>query len=164
MEKLIYLSLFVIGSSSLFAQQRAVMSSNGGSYLKEGIYLTQTIGQDASFSQQTVNGQYFAQGFQQPIRGNMVSVNDINPTVFPNPNSGEFTLSDLPQIPIQSIQLFDAKGAMLTLNYLLNTDQIQCRMEEYPAGNYILNLLFENGQNKSIKIVKILRWKKYYSV
>jgi hypothetical protein len=157
MKKLFYLSLFVIGSSSLYAQQRAVMSSTGGSSAKEGIYLTQTIGQDASFSQQIVNGQYFAQGFQQPIRGNMVSVNEINPTVFPNPNSGEFTVSDLPKIPIQSIQLFDAKGAVLTINYQLNTDQIQCNMENYPAGNYVLNLLFENGQNKSIKIVKILR-------
>lgn len=157
MKKLFYCFFITISATSLFAQQRSVMSSNGGSYLKEGIYLTQTIGQDASFSQQTLNGQYFAQGFQQPIRGNIVSVNDINPTVFPNPNSGEFTVSDLPQISLQSIQLFDAKGALLTINYQLNTDQIQCRMEEYPAGNYILNLRFENGQNKSIKIVKILK-------
>ena len=157
MKKLFYLSLFFFGSSSLFAQQRTVISSNGGSYMKEGIYLTQTIGQDASFSQQSLNGQYFAQGFQQPMQGNRVSVNDINPTVFPNPNNGEFTVSDLPQITLQSIQLFDAKGAMLSLNYQVNTDQIQCNMETYPAGNYILNMRFENGQNKSIKIVKILK-------
>jgi hypothetical protein len=154
MNQIFFLIYMFLSSATLFAQHRSVMSSNGGSCLKEGIYLTQTIGQDASFSQQSLNGQYFAQGFQQPVQSHQVSINEINPTVFPNPNNGEFSVTDLPQSLVQGIQLFDVKGASLSFNYQFNTNRIQCNMENYPAGHYILNLRFENGQNTSIKIVK----------
>jgi hypothetical protein len=138
----------------LEAQQRNVISSNGGSYQKDGIYLTQTIGQDASFSQRTAAGQYFAQGFQQPMQKSRISINEINPMVFPNPNNGAFTITDLPAEAIRTIQLFDAKGASLTLNYMINPENIQCDMKDYPAGVYILNILWNSGENKSLKIIK----------
>ena len=138
----------------LEAQQRNVISSNGGSYQKDGIYLTQTIGQDASFSQRTAAGQYFAQGFQQPMQKSRISISEINPTVFPNPNDGAFTITDLPAEAIRTIQLFDAKGASLTLSYMINPENIQCDMKGYPAGVYILNILWNSGENKSLKIIK----------
>jgi hypothetical protein len=83
-----------------------------------------------------------------------ISISEINPTVFPNPNDGAFTITDLPAEAIRTIQLFDAKGASLTLNYIINPENIQCDMKGYPAGVYILNILWNSGENKSLKIIK----------
>jgi hypothetical protein len=152
--QLIIFCFLLLSFVKLEAQQRNVISSNGGSHLKEGIYLTQTIGQDASFTQKTAAGQYFAQGFQQPMQKSRISINEINPTVFPNPNNRAFTITDLPAEPIRTIQLYDAKGALLTLNYIINPENIQCDMKDYPAGVYILNILWNSGENKSLKIIK----------
>jgi hypothetical protein len=121
--------------------------------MKDGFYIAQTIGQDASFGQRTNDGQYFAQGFQQPSLKTYRFESDQPLVIYPNPNEGTFYIDDLGNDPLRNIQIYDLKGATVSFKQYFNDKQLKIVLENLASGMYLLNILFENGINKSAKII-----------
>ena len=156
MEKIILLliiSQFFISQTK--AQNRQVISSAGNTSTVQGIRITQTIGQDVSFTQNRSTTQYFAQGFQQPINRSSVSVKSTEPLfVYPNPNNGNFIVDDIEEQTVKLLQMYDAKGAEISFNYELLQNKIRCTIEDDFSGIYLLRIIFRDGQERSVKVIK----------
>lgn len=111
--KFILLSLVV--QSNLSAQQisRSSISSSGMTEMKGGIVIQQSVGQPALVNHVNVDGTGLRQGFQQPIYF-IEEQNDLNVTLYPNPNHGEFSfiVEESSEIKLQ-FQLFDQQGKLI---------------------------------------------------
>ena len=156
MQKIFTLSIvFILAVLSCHAQYRQVYSSAGNTVQKGNIYLSQSIGQDISYSQQVKNSHYFAQGFQQPILRSKVSINSkAELLLYPNPTDDQFTVTGFEGRSLIKVALYDAKGALCTLPYTFISDQLQANMLDKPAGIYMLQLFMGNGEHQSVKIIK----------
>ncbi|MEN9302844.1 MAG: hypothetical protein RL264_1273 [Bacteroidota bacterium] len=115
MMKFIISSFGLILHLSIFSQQivRSNIGSFGNSKTNDGITLQQTIGQPALVNHVNVDGTGLRQGFQQPIYF-VEEQNDLNVTLYPNPNQGEFSfiVEESSEIKLQ-YQLFDQQGKLI---------------------------------------------------
>lgn len=151
----ILLVLLVFASLATYAQYRQVYSSAGNTVQKGNIYLSQSIGQDISYSQQVKNSHYLAQGFQQPMLRSKVSINSkAELLLYPNPTDDQFTVTGFEGRSLIKVALYDAKGALCTLSYTFISDQLQANLLDKPAGIYMLQLFMGNGEHQSVKIIK----------
>ena len=156
MQKLITLTiLFTFGSFVSFAQFRQVYSSAGNSVQKGNIYLSQSIGQDVSFTQNADPNRYVAQGFQQPmLRSNVSLDSGYELIVFPNPTNNQFSISGFDGRGLLDAQLYDVNGALCDLSFSFQSDLLQANMLGKPSGIYLLRLVMINGDLQTIKIIK----------
>lgn len=150
--------LLLIGKLS-FSQQlsRQVISTLGGSVCSSnGLYISQTVGQGAGFTQVNKEDIYLRQGFQQAVIFDSDGETKITQMVVcPNPNNGIFyILTDLPRGTIYSINIYDMQG-----NHLFSSKGeggIQNRFElpfAVPPGNYPASIETVNGMKAETKIV-----------
>ena len=150
---LFFLLVFVFRAT--YAQYRQVYSSAGNTVQKGNIYLSQSIGQDISYSQQVKNSRYLAQGFQQPMLRSKVSINSkAELLLYPNPTDDQFTVTGFEGRSLIKVALYDAKGALCTMPYTFSSDQLQANLLDKPAGIYMLQLFMGNGEHQSVKIIK----------
>lgn len=74
-------------------------------------------------------------------------VNDVNQVqVYPNPNTGSFTLLANPQNKIKSMSLFDQSGKQIPINYSAVSNRYEIRTANSTAnGIYLLSIETDNG-------------------
>lgn len=115
MKILIFLTLIFLVIPTINSQTltRSVIGSFGNSSSIEGITLQQSVGQPALVNNENFEGTGLRQGFQQPIYF-IEEQNDLNVTLYPNPNQGEFSfiVSESSEIKLQ-FQLFDQQGKLI---------------------------------------------------
>jgi hypothetical protein len=80
-----------------------------------------------------------------------------NFTFYPNPVKEELYLkwenSNL--IKLQTIKLYNLNGALLkSFENQQSLDNNNILFQEYPIGVYIIELIYTNGEEKTIKIIK----------
>jgi hypothetical protein len=109
------LLFLIFWNNYTYAQQvtRSTIGSCGNSMSTEGITLQQTIGQSALVNHVNIEGIGLRQGFQQPIYFIEVQ-NDLNVTLYPNPNQGEFSfiVEENDETKLQ-FSLFDQQGKLI---------------------------------------------------
>jgi phosphatidylserine/phosphatidylglycerophosphate/cardiolipin synthase-like enzyme len=72
-------------------------------------------------------------------------------SVFPNPSSGRIQIKSGKTILM--IQLFNSKGDLIFVNEL-NTNHHSIDISDRAHGMYLLNVIFENGEQNSYKLIK----------
>jgi hypothetical protein len=157
------IQIFVLGFGLFFgkvtiAQQlnRQVIAALGNSISTNGIYLSQTIGQGAGFTQVNKEDICFRQGFQQAVIFDSDGETKIvQMVVYPNPNNGIFyVLTNLPRGTMYSINIYDIQG-----NHFFSAKGeggIENRFElpfVVAPGNYPASIETENGMKAETKIV-----------
>ena len=92
---------------------RSVIGSFGNTNSEFGLTLQQAVGQPSLVNNEKVDEVGLRQGFQQPIYF-IEEQNDLNVTLYPNPNHGEFSfiVSESSEIKLQ-FQLFDQQGKLI---------------------------------------------------
>lgn len=82
---------------------------------------------------------------------------DDNFSFYPNPVKEELYLKwdNSSQIKLQTINLYNINGALLkSYENQLSKDSNNILFQEYPNGVYIIGLIYTNGEEKTIKIIK----------
>ena len=70
--------------------------------------------------------------------------------VFPNPASDHFTIENTAKIDIEEVRIYDAVGRLINCikgQSVINT-------EDWPVGEYLMELQLSNKQRHSIRIIK----------
>lgn len=154
--KLTFLFLAGIGFSGLQAQDATTAS--GGDASGAGGSAAYSVGQVVYTSIETASGSV-NQGVQQPYKVSAIGINtnpdiDLLMSVYPNPSTTLINLSvqnmDLSTL---SYQLFDVQGKLLVSQKITNS-QTSIVMEEYATGSYFLNVINNQTELKSFKIIK----------
>lgn len=154
--KLTFLFLAGIGFSGLQAQDASTAS--GGDASGAGGSAAYSVGQVAYTSIETASGSV-NQGVQQPYKVSTIGINtnpdiDLLMSVYPNPSTTLINLSvqnmDLTNL---SYQLFDVQGKLLVSQKITNSET-SIVMEEFATGSYFLNVINNQEELKSFKIIK----------
>ena len=94
------------------------------------------------------------QGFQQPIYFEVES-NELNATLFPNPNNGQFSFqAELEESVSYSYELYDQNGKLLERNTAFGNAIVPVSILNPSAGMYHLKL--SSGNKKSAFKVNII--------
>ena len=127
----------------------SLMSAEGGLYLSIG----------ESMSTEITDGEIMiSQGFLQVslVAANAVSTEDLlnEPILaFPNPSISNITI-DIPEFDgLYQYQLFDITGNLIEQENLTQTKQT-IDLEKVPSGTYLMKVIKDNRQSKTLKIVK----------
>ena len=150
--KIHLLVLFLILSNHSYGQalHHQMLASQGGTItLKNGIVVRQTIGQQSSSGNASLNKFIIQQGFQQSLNKSIFSISEdpiITTTVYPNPfvsilniQFSEATTSDL------TVSLFNLFGVLITKEVKsFPQSQLLFNFENIPSGSYVLQLTAEN--------------------
>ncbi len=148
----IFYFILLLMFTSVNAQNlhRQMLSAQGNSVLlNNGIFISQTVGQQSVIGNTTKNGYTTGQGYQQIVWGKYINSNitsNITTTTYPNPfiQSVNFQFSK----PIKetiSIALFDVLGRLIyqqekkAIDNLLTID-----LESIPSSNYLVKLSATN--------------------
>jgi hypothetical protein len=136
-----------------------VISSSGGFAASSNVMLSYTIGEMAMIQTFTSANNILTQGFQQP-EGLFVSVPE-NPImsgdllIYPNPNSGNFTLSFASNCNYESvIKLYDLAGQVV-LTKTINTNNerttINFDISSFRQGIYIMEIPIKNAKGENTR-------------
>lgn len=147
--------------SSLYSQDlhHQMLSSQGASKeLPNGVYVSQTIGQQSVIGNYTKDGKTYGQGFQQSLWSKYISANAnnaITTITYPNPfvSTINFQFSQAIKEPI-SVTVFDVRGR------LIYTEQKQAlgnlltlELPQLADSNYLVKLT-ANNYTYSAQILK----------
>jgi hypothetical protein len=106
---------FLVITLSLNSQiiVRSVIGSISSNNSENGLTLQQAVGQPSLVNNEKVNDVGLRQGFQQPIYF-IEEQNDLNVTLYPNPNQGEFSfiVEENDETKLQ-FSLFDQQGKLI---------------------------------------------------
>ena len=130
-----------------------VISSSGGFYSGGGNTLSTTVGEMTMVQTFTGGTSILTQGFQQPTDFNvgipvLSSPSQNSVTVFPNPNSGIFTLMiNMEKDADVSLRIFDAIGREVyfdKMKHASGISQVGLRLTDLIDGIYWMELHAEN--------------------
>lgn len=142
----------LLSFSSLYSQElhHQTLSSQGTSHtLSNGMYVSQTIGQQSVIGNYTSDGKTYGQGFQQSVWSKYISSNAnnaISMVTYPNPfeSTINFQFSQAIKEPI-SVSVFDVRGR------LIYTEQKQAlgniltlELPQLADSNYLVKLTATN--------------------
>lgn len=139
--------------------QRQTVSAQGGVYIANGLYFSQSIGQLSINGTSTTPRFTFQQGFQQSliaIVSNPVSIPDFFVTLYPNPVVDSFTIkvANAPEGPL-TIKITNLLGQVLYQGQLPSfQSQKTIPFGSYPNGTFLVQL-FSGSQIVTKKIIKI---------
>lgn len=150
MKKLIFILL--LSFSSLHSQDlhHQMLSSQGTSKeLSNGMYVSQTIGQQSVIGNYTSDGKTYGQGFQQSVWSKYISSNSnnfISTVTYPNPfiSTINFQFSQPIKEPI-AVSVFDVRGRLIfsqekqALGNLLTLE-----LPQLTDSNYLVKLTATN--------------------
>jgi hypothetical protein len=147
------LFFFLSSFSGVFAQNplhHQMLSAQGTSgVLSNGLYVSQTIGQQSVIGTYTVDGKTYGQGFQQSLWSKYISSsvnNTITTITYPNPfiSSINFQFSQ----PIKetiSVALFDVRGRLVYSENKNALDNIlTLELPNLASSNYLVRLTSNN--------------------
>jgi hypothetical protein len=149
--RLLLLSL-LLSFSSLYSQDlhHQMLSSQGDSkQLPNGMYVSQTIGQQSVIGNYTRDGKTYGQGYQQSVWSKYIQStvnNPITTVVYPNPfvSSINFQFSQ----PIKErikMELFDVRGRLIFQTEQLPTDNLlTVALPNLASSNYLVKLTASN--------------------
>jgi len=114
------LLVFLFSFSKLYSQElhHQMLSALGTSKeLSNGIYVSQTIGQQSVIGNYTKDGKTYGQGYQQSVWSKYISTNSnnaITTVTYPNPfvSTINFQFSQAIKEPI-SVSIFDIRGRLI---------------------------------------------------
>jgi hypothetical protein len=139
--------------------QRQTVSSQGGVYIANGLFFSQSIGQLSVIGTSKTSKLTFQQGFQQSlisIVSNAISIPDFSVTIYPNPVVDSFTITvaNAPEEPL-IIKITNLLGQQLYQGQLASfQSQKTIPFGSYPDGTYLVQL-FSGNQIITKKIIKI---------
>lgn len=151
MKYLFYFAFLLVGIKA-FGQElhHQMLSSQGTSkVLSNGIYVSQTIGQQSVIGNYTQNGVTFGQGFQQSVWSKYINSsinNSITTVTYPNPfvSSINFQFS-LPIKETISVALFDVRGRLIYSEDKKAIDNIlTIELPNLASSNYLVRLSTTN--------------------
>ena len=143
---------FLLSFSSLYSQElhHQMLSSQGTSHtLSNGMYVSQTIGQQSVIGNYTSDGKTYGQGFQQSVWSKYINTNSnntITTVTYPNPfvSTINFQFSQALKEPI-AVSVFDIRGR------LIYTEQKQAlgniltlELPQLADSNYLVKLTATN--------------------
>ncbi len=136
------------GLTGLQAQDlhHQALSAQGNSVvLPNGMYVSQTIGQQSVVGNQEVAGKMVGQGFQQALWDNYIKMNAQNSMTtitYPNPfvETVHFQFSQ-PLDGLITIAVFDIRGRLIFQDEQIAENQLlTLNLEHLPASNYLVQL------------------------
>ena len=141
-----------------FSQQivRSTIGSIGSSMANGTVTVQQTAGQpSATTFSKNENGSAIRQGVHQPYYY-IIERNDLNATIYPNPNNGEFMF----QVAIdESItfeyKLLDQQGRTVIQNIGNGNHLIEVKIDQPATGMYHLRI--ESGENTSSFKINVIQ-------
>jgi hypothetical protein len=145
--RIIYLFIFVT-FTTVSAQQlhHQMLSAQGTSKaLPNGMYVSQSIGQQSVIGSQTVEGYSYGQGFQQSTWSKYINAttNTIITTVtYPNPfiSTVNFQFSQVIKDNI-SVSIFDVRGRLVfTEEKKPNGNILTIELPNFATSNYLVKL------------------------
>jgi hypothetical protein len=139
---------------NLNAQQivRSTIGAMGGSAKNETSLIQQTIGQPSATSfVGNPDGSAIRQGFHQPYLIETIK-KDINVSVYPNPNDGNFAFEILEEnsAPYQ-FQIIDQNGKLLQEGLATSKQKQEVRLGQVAQSIYFLKI-FQGKQQSAFKI------------
>jgi hypothetical protein len=140
------------------AQAQESANTSGGDATGSGGTVAYSIGQIV-YTTHTGSTGSIAQGVQQPYEISIVAgVEDhqisLNLKAFPNPTTNYLTLTiDNIELSNLSYRLFDIGGKLLETKKITSTTET-IQMENLPGATYFLNVMNNNKEIKTFKIVK----------
>lgn len=151
------LAVFLL-ANGVYSQSLARSSLNafGNSVTKNGIHLSQTVGQSGNTSVITGENALYRQGFQQPVSHRQKSNNkNLAFTLFPNPTKGIFSIQfDERVTGSLTYGIFDSQGKLIDENKINAQISIEFNYALAP-GMYTLRVSNEEGQNGYAKLIII---------
>ncbi|MEC4047950.1 T9SS type A sorting domain-containing protein [Flavobacterium sp. SUN046] len=145
--------MILLLSTSVYSQKlhHQMLSSQGNSkVLPNGMYISQSIGQQSVSGNYTVDKKTYGQGFQQSNWSRYLSQNNDqnseSTTTYPNPfmDNVNFQFS----IPIQdevSISLFDVRGRLIYSEIkAVNGNLLTVELPNLASSNYLVQLSARN--------------------
>ena len=137
---------------SLHSQElhhQAISAQGTSNTLSNGMYVSQTIGQQSVIGNYTKDGKTYGQGFQQSLWGRYIgsnSNNSITTVVYPNPfvSTINFQFSQPIEGPI-SVNLFDIRGRLIFTTEKEATENIlTLDLPHIADSNYLVRLSTTN--------------------
>lgn len=90
----------------------------------------------------------------QVLNTNETALDVPNVSIYPNPTSDHVKVS-FPDCNVTSYEIVDLEGKMFKTNTKTNHQHLMdIKLNEIPAGSYILNLVFDNGLSSSHQLIK----------
>jgi len=149
----LFITLFLISFSGIYGQSlhHQMLSAQGSSTtLSNGIFVSQTIGQQSVIGNYTQDGFSYGQGFQQSVWSKYINQNEalssITTTTYPNPfiSTINFQFSE----PIKetiTVSLFDIRGRLIYSEDKIATDNIlTVEFSNLSSSNYLVRLSTPN--------------------
>lgn len=140
------LNTFVYGQNL----HHQMLSSQGTSVeIYNGMYISQTVGQQSFTGNSTKNGYSIGQGYQQSVWSKYIDSNstaEITTTTYPNPfiQSVNFQFSR-PINDVISVAVFDIRGRLIFQQEKKSNETIlTIELAQLPAENYLVRLSAKN--------------------
>jgi hypothetical protein len=142
------LLVFLFSFSTLYSQElhHQMLSAQGTSKeLPNGVYVSQTIGQQSVIGNYTKDGKTYGQGYQQSVWSKYISTNSnnaITTVTYPNPfiSTINFKFSQ----PIKErikMELFDVRGRLIFQTEQMPTDNLLAvALPNLASSNYLVKL------------------------
>ena len=155
---IITLFICLILNYSVHAQEikRSSINSIGTSSSSENIRISQSVGQAGVTGTAVSNSTTMRQGFQQPfILTSENESREIQITVFPNPNNGEFTfLTNLDKQEHFSYQITDASGRIIRKDNGVGGQRVEVQLSSNTqSGAYTMFITTEKNWKGNTTII-----------
>ena len=146
------LLVFLFSFSTLYSQElhHQMLSAQGSSKeLSNGIYVSQTIGQQSVIGNYTKDGKTYGQGYQQSVWSKYISTNTnntITTVTYPNPfvSTINFQFSQAIKEPI-SVSVFDIRGRLIfSQEKQASGNILTLDMPQLASSNYLVRLSTPN--------------------
>jgi hypothetical protein len=146
------LFIFLVFFTGAKAQElhHQMLSSQGTSKtLPNGIFVSQTIGQQSVIGNYTKDGKTYGQGYQQSVWSKYISANSnnaITTVTYPNPfiSTINFQFSQPVQVPI-SVSVFDIRGRLIyTQEKQASGNILTIDLPNLASSNYLVRLSTPN--------------------
>ena len=144
--------VFLFSFSTLYSQElhHQMLSAQGASKeLSNGIYVSQTIGQQSVIGNYTKDGKTYGQGYQQSVWSKYISTNTnnaITTVTYPNPfiSTINFQFSQAIKEPI-SVSVFDIRGRLIfTQEKQASGNILTIDLPNLASSNYLVRLSSPN--------------------
>ncbi|WP_287783572.1 T9SS type A sorting domain-containing protein [Flavobacterium sp.] len=148
----IFLLCFTLSISALHSQDlhhQALSSQGASKELPNGMYVSQTIGQQSVIGNYTKDGKTYGQGYQQSVWSKYIQStvnNPITTVTYPNPfvSNINFQFSQLIKEQIK-MELFDVRGRLIFQTEQFPTDNLlTVALPNLASSNYLVKLTSSN--------------------
>lgn len=137
----IFYTMIGVAQDNSIRIKRETIGSCGTSSFTGSLKVQSTIGQASIVSNETESDYLqLSQGFQK-VASNKWKLDDWSITVFPNPNSGEFSFTTtLPASQLFDFEIMDARSRIIYRNKGMGDSTINVELKTVLDGYYFLNV------------------------